>query len=205
MANFYEDNQDLQFYVEKEIPWDEIVRIVEFDYKALDAFSSAEEAKEFYKDIFREVGRLSAEEIAPVSQKLDEEGLEFKNGEVYAPEEFNKIFERFKEMGLYGMSIPRELGGMNCPFIMYFINAEMIARGDSSIMNHYGFHTGIALALLKYSIEEGTTEFQVEPPRLIKTRFEKEIQKIVEGKAWGSIDITEPSAGSDMWGNSYLC
>jgi alkylation response protein AidB-like acyl-CoA dehydrogenase len=110
MANFYEDNQDLQFYVEKEIPWDEIVRIVEFDYKALDAFSSAEEAKEFYKDIFREVGRLSAEEIAPVSQKLDEKGLEFKNGEVYAPEEFNKIFERFKEMGLYGMSIPRELG-----------------------------------------------------------------------------------------------
>jgi hypothetical protein len=75
MANFYEDNQDLQFYVEKEIPWDEIVRIVEFDYKALDAFSSAEEAKEFYKDIFREVGRLSAEEIAPVSQKLDEEGF----------------------------------------------------------------------------------------------------------------------------------
>jgi len=198
MANFYEDNQDLQFYVEKEIPWDEIVRIVEFDYKALDAFSSAEEAKEFYKDIFREVGRLSAEEIAPVSQKLDEKGLEFKNGEVYAPEEFNKIFERFKEMGLYGMSIPRELGGMNCPFIMYFINAEMIARGDSSIMNHYGFHTGIALALLKYSIEEGTTEFQVEPPRLIKTRFEKEIQEIVEGKAWGSMDITEPSAGSDM-------
>lgn len=198
MANFYEDNQDLQFYVEKEIPWDEIVRIVEFDYKALYAFSSAEEAKEFYKDIFREVGRLSAEEIAPVSQKLDEKGLEFKNGEVYAPEEFNKIFERFKEMGLYGMSIPRELGGMNCPFIMYFINAEMIARGDSSIMNHYGFHTGIALALLKYSIEEGTTEFQVEPPRLIKTRFEKEIQEIVEGKAWGSMDITEPSAGSDM-------
>lgn len=198
MANFYEDNQDLQFYVEKEIPWDEIVRVVEFDFKAMDAFQSVEEAKEFYKDILREVGKLSAEEIAPISKIIDEKELEFKNGEVYAPEEFNKIFERFKEMGLYGMSIPRELGGMNCPFIMYFINAEMIARGDSSVMNHYGFHTGIALALLKYSIEEGTTKFQIDPPRLIETRFQKEIQEIVEGNAWGSMDITEPSAGSDM-------
>ncbi|MFN3603164.1 MAG: acyl-CoA dehydrogenase family protein [Leptonema sp. (in: bacteria)] len=198
MANFYEDNQDLQFYVEKEIKWDEIVRVVEFDFKALDSFTSIEEAKEFYKDILREVGKVSAEEIAPVSKILDEKELEFKNGEVYAPKEFNQIFERFKEMGLYGMSIPRELGGMNCPFILYFINAEMIARGDSSVMNHYGFHTGIALALLKYSIQEGTTKFQVEPPRLIETRFYKEIQEIVEGRAWGSMDITEPSAGSDM-------
>ncbi len=198
MANFYDDNQDLQFYVEKQIPWEEIVRVVEFDFKAMDAFQSVEEAKEFYKDIILEVGKLSAEEIAPNALKLDEKELKFESGEVVASEEFNKIFERFEEMGLFGMSIPRELGGMNCPFIMYFINAEMIARADSSVMNHYGFHSGIALALLKYSIEEGTTQFQIDPPRLIKTRFEKEILEIVEGKTWGSMDITEPGAGSDM-------
>lgn len=185
MPNFYEDNLDLQFYVEKEIKWDEIIRVVEFDFKALDAFTDVEEAKKFYKDIFKQVGKLSAKEIAPLSRILDEKGLQFKDGEVYAPEEFNKIFDKFKEMGLYGISIPRELGGMNCPFIMYFINAEMIARGDSSVMNHYGFHTGIALALLKYSIQEGSTKFQIDPPRLIETRFQKEIQEIIKGDAWG--------------------
>jgi alkylation response protein AidB-like acyl-CoA dehydrogenase len=72
-----------------------------------------------------------------------------------------------------------------------------MARADVSIMAHHGFHTGIAMALLVYSMREGTTELD-EEGRIVSTRFEDEIREIVAGDAWGSMDITEPDAGSDM-------
>ena len=48
MANFYTDNEDLQFYVEKAINWDEIARLTEVNYSLPEGFKSADEAKEFF-------------------------------------------------------------------------------------------------------------------------------------------------------------
>ena len=38
--------------------------------------------------------------------------------------------------------MPRELGGMNCPLLLYMINSEMMGRADVSVMAHHGFHGG---------------------------------------------------------------
>jgi 3-(methylthio)propanoyl-CoA dehydrogenase len=52
--------------------------------------------------------------------------------------------------------------------------------------------------MLFFSILEGTTEVDPVARRITRTRFEKEIGEIIRGEAWGSMDITEPDAGSDM-------
>lgn len=198
MANFFTDNKDIQFYVEKGIDWEPLVRLTEYDYKAPDAFQKTEEAVEFYRDILNMVGTVSAEEIASVSAEIDREGLRYEKGEVIFPEKLRELFDNLKALELHGMCLPRELGGMNCPMMLYFLNSEIIARGDASVMAHYGFHGGIAMALLMYSLVEGSAEIQTDPPQLKSTRFEKEITEIATGEAWGSMDITEPDAGSDM-------
>ena len=87
---------------------------------------------------------------------------------------------------------------MNAPLMVYMLNAELFARADVSLMTHHSFHGGIALALLFYSVMEGSTEFDFETMTLAKSRFKEVIEEICEGKAWGSMDITEPNAGSDM-------
>ena len=74
----------------------------------------------------------------------------------------------------------------------------MFARADVSICAHFGFHGGMALCMLIYSIMEGSTELDFDNMRILKTRFQKEIEEITAGNAWGSMDITEPGAGSDM-------
>jgi alkylation response protein AidB-like acyl-CoA dehydrogenase len=74
----------------------------------------------------------------------------------------------------------------------------MIARGDSATMTHFSFHGGIAMASLLYSIREGSTEFDVAGGGIRSTRFQKMIEEIASGEAWGCMDITEPDAGSDM-------
>jgi alkylation response protein AidB-like acyl-CoA dehydrogenase len=48
-----------------------------------------------------------------------------------------------------------------------------------------------------FSMFEGSTTFDASG-RIVSTRWEKEIGEIAAGQAWGSMDITEPDAGSDM-------
>ena len=114
------------------------------------------------------------------------------------PAEMVEIFEHIKQLELHGMCLPRELAGTNCPLMLYLVNSEMFARADVSMMAHHGFHGGMAMAMLLFSMMEGSSEFDVEQMRIVKTRFAKEIEEIRSGAAWGCMDITEPDAGSDM-------
>jgi alkylation response protein AidB-like acyl-CoA dehydrogenase len=56
----------------------------------------------------------------------------------------------------------------------------------------------MAMAMLAYSVHEGSTEFDRGKAGITRTRFASEIAEIVSGEAWGCMDITEPNAGSDM-------
>ena len=155
MANFYTDNEDLQFYVEKAINWDEIARLTEVNYSLPEGFKSADEAKEFYFEVLEMVGNFVADEIAPVAHHMDANPLKLVDGEVEGSKEYDAIFENLAEMGLHGLCLPREFGGMNAPLMVYMLNAELFARADVSLMTHHSFHGGIALALLFYSVMEG--------------------------------------------------
>lgn len=198
MANFFKDNPDLQYYFEKGLDWEALCQVNEQGFTLEDGFANTEEAVSFYKDVCEMMGQFSAEEIAPLSAAIDHEGVQQVDGEAVFPETANGIFKKLKELDMHGMCLPRELGGMNAPLLLYFINAELMARADVSVMAHHGFHAGISMAMLLLSIMEGTTTYDPETKKIVATRFQKEIEEISGGKAWGSMDITEPDAGSDM-------
>lgn len=197
MANFFTDNEDLAFYMEKAIPWDRLVRAAELDYRAPDAPTDWKEALETYHEVLTLVGQFAAEEIAPRAKTIDQTGFEVRDGEVVSPPAHDAIFEQLRDIGLFGMSMPRELGGMNAPLLLYFFVSEVFARADVSVMTHFGFHAATAMSLLLYSMKEGTTEFDADG-KVVQTRFQKEIDAILAGKTWGSMDLTEPDAGSDL-------
>ena len=199
MGNFYEDNEDLRFYVERGLDWAPLVELTEYEWRSEGGFTSVPEAKEFYTDLLSLVGNFVADEIAPVAAEVDRQHPTVgEDGDVVLPEVQQPIFDALKEMELYGMCLPRELGGMNCPVLLFSLTNEIFARADVSVTAHYGFHGGIAMAALVYSIFEGTTTFDEENARITETRFAEAIESIRTGESWGSMDITEPSAGSDM-------
>lgn len=198
MSNFFKDNEDLAYYFDRGIDWEPLVRFNEWDYRSADGFKNAADAVTFYREIAEMVGEFVATEVAPHSARVDRDGVRFENGEAMCSPKLDEIFEHIKALELHGMCLPRELGGMNCPLMMYFINTELFARADVSIMAHYGFHGGMAMAMMLFSLLEGTTELDPASMRIVKTRFAKEIEEIRSGKAWGCMDITEPDAGSDM-------
>jgi alkylation response protein AidB-like acyl-CoA dehydrogenase len=198
MANFFKDNQDLAYYFEKGLDWETLVGITEYGTHDEAAPTDAKEAVEIYRDMAELFGQFVADEVDPVAMKIDEFGAKLVDGEAQMAPEADKIFERIRDLDLHWLNVPRELGGMNSPMVLYFIAAEMFARADVSLMTHHGFHGGMALAMLIFSIREGTTEFEPGTRDIIKTRFGKYIEEICNGDAWGTMCITEPDAGSDM-------
>ena len=198
MANFFDDNPDLRFYLDAGVDWDTLAWVTEFGFRHPEGFRDAAQAKSFYREVAATVGAFAAEEVAPFSAEIDRNGVRFANGEVSFPPRLAGIFDKMAALDLFGLTLPRELGGTNAPLLLYFVNGELLARGDVSVMAHHGFHGGIAMAMLVLSMLEGSTEIDPATGRVVRTRWAEEIRDIASGRAWGSMDITEPDAGSDM-------
>ena len=198
MANFLQDNDDLRYYLERGFDWGPLVEISEYLYRSKDGFPNAREAVEFYTDVLDLVGGFVGDEIAPHAAEIDAAGVELVDGEAVLPPRQQKIFEQLQDLELHGMCLPRELGGQNCPLTIYLMATELFARADVSVCAHFGFHGGMAMAAMAFSIREGTTSFDPEEAIITGTRFAEMIEEVRQGKASGCMDITEPDAGSDM-------
>lgn len=198
MRSFLSDNADLEFYLDRGIDWETLASLCERGYRDPEGFQDAREAHAFYAQVASAVGEFAAREVAPFESELDRQEFRLEAGEVIVPPRLAAVFDKLAALGLHGLNLPRELGGMNAPMLLYFVNCELLARADVSVMAHHGFHGGTAMALFVMSLLEGSTELDGESGRVTRTRWPEEIAEIVAGKAWGSMDITEPDAGSDM-------
>jgi len=197
MSNFLTDNDDLLYYLERGIDWGPLVEATERGMFGQDgAPANIEEAVQGYREMAEMVGTFVATSIAPFAKEIDEEGIKLVDGEAVLPRRMTAIFDEIKSLDLHWLCVPRELGGMNSPLLLYFVNTELFGRADVSVMAHHGFHGGIALALLMFSLREGSTEF--DGTKITNTRFRAAIEEVARGDAWGTMCITEPDAGSDM-------
>jgi len=198
MASFLTDNADLLYYFDEGVDWDTLAELTEYGWRAAGRFSSAAEARQFYRECAQMIGELVAENIAPRAASIDREHPRLDGGEAAEGPAMRAVFEAIQAADLHKLCIPREFGGLNAPLLMYFLGAEMIARADASCMTHFSFHGGMAMAMLAYSVREGTTDFDGAEGRVRSTRFGTEMSEIARGEAWGCMDITEPNAGSDV-------
>lgn len=199
MGNFYKDNDDLRFYVDRYLDWAPIVEVTELGKAGAHQGERLRETVETYRDMLDMLGTFAADEMAPAGVLIDRAGGHtLQGGEVRSPKAFDALFAEIKALELHRMCLPTELGGMNCPLLLYFLTGEMFARADVSTMAHFSFHGGMAMAMLIFSIKEGTTEIDFDKREIVRTRFAAEIEEIASGSAWGAMDITEPDAGSDM-------
>ena len=194
--NFYTDNDDLRFYIEKAVDWDMLFELVEHGTPVDDRPASVRDARDNFEDILKEIGKYVAKSIDPVVRQMESEHLTLENGEVVVSPTFAKIFKGLKKLDVYGLPIPREFGGLNAPATVYLAASEMIARADTSLMTHFGFHAGVALSLLTYAMRDPRTKWANGRPT--ETPYDDIIREICAGNAWGCMVLTEPGAGSDL-------
>ncbi len=186
MANFYKDNDDIQFLF-RHIDLAPLTDFTEqgfrftgeFDYAPADA----EEAITNYDLVLDSVGQLSGDFIAPRSEDIDRQGNTLNdNGTVTYADGIAESIDKLAKAQVMGFTLPYRFGGLNFPNIIYAIAIEMVSRADASLMNIFGLQ-GIAETINAFASEE------------IKQKY---LHDFAAGKLTGAMVLTEPDAGSDL-------
>lgn len=194
-SNFFLDNDDLRFQM-GQVDWDTLVDLQEQMFLDEDRLQSGADGRAFYEEILGAVGEFIAKDVAPFEHELDEGHPTCTDGEVEDGPRMKKVMAGLAALGAMGVTVPRRLGGMNCPIMISNVIYEMATRADAGVTGHYGFYGGIAGSLLVFSSEEGSVTY--ENGRPVKSRFDDVIRAIGEGREWGAMVLTEPGAGSDL-------
>ena len=123
-------------------------------------------------EILAAVHTFTEKEIVPKAQELE-------HGDIYP----DKIVEGMKEMGLFGLTIPEEYGGLGESLLTYALVAEEIARGWMSVSGVINTHF-----ILSYMIGQHGTEEQKK----------KYLPRMATGEIRGAFSMSEPGLGSDV-------
>ncbi len=133
--------------------------------------------------ILTEAGRFTAEEIAPLNAVADKHGTPFKDGMVTTPPGWKELYHAWIEGGWNGLSAPVEAGGQGLPVMMNAAALEMWNSGSMAFAIGPTLTIGAIEALEKHASEE------------LKAKY---LEKLVSGEWMGTMNLTEPQAGSDL-------
>lgn len=186
MANFYRDNNDIQFLF-RHVDLCKSAEICEEDFKFAREFdyapANAGEAIQNYDMVLDSLGQLSAEFIAPRAEDVDRQGNVLnEDGSVTRAEGIKEAIEKLGQAEVMGFTLPHRFGGLNFPNIIYSMAIEILSRADAALMNIFGLQ-GIAETINAFATEE------------IKLKI---LPDFSAGRVTGAMALTEPDAGSDL-------
>jgi 3-(methylthio)propanoyl-CoA dehydrogenase len=186
MANFYKDNDDIQFLMEH-IDLGSLANYLEEGFRFHDEFdfapADAQEAAVNYKLVLDAVGGLSGDFIAPRSEDIDRQGNTLNDdGSVTYADGIAESLDVLAKAEVMGFTLPHRFGGINFPNVVYSAAIEMVSRADASLMNIFGLQ-GIGETINAFASEE------------IKQKY---LHDFSAGKVTGAMVLTEPDAGSDL-------
>jgi alkylation response protein AidB-like acyl-CoA dehydrogenase len=124
------------------------------------------------RQIIDAVREFTDREIIPHAQQLE-----------HADEYPQKIVDIMCEMGLFGLTIPEEYGGLGESLLTYALAVEELARGWMSVSGIVNTHFIVAYMLLQYGTEDQ------------KQRY---LPRMAAGELRGAFSMSEPNCGSDV-------
>ncbi|MDU0289473.1 acyl-CoA dehydrogenase family protein [Saccharothrix longispora] len=124
------------------------------------------------EEILSTVRTFVDKEIIPHAQALE-------HGDTYPAD----IVEGMKEMGLFGLTIPEEHGGLGESLLTYALVVEQIARGWMSVSGVINTHFIVAHMLKQHGTPEQKAKY---------------LPRMATGEVRGSFSMSEPELGSDV-------
>ncbi len=184
MANFYTDNSDLKFQLSHPL-MKKIVELKEQDFKDSGVYDyapcSVEDAIDSYDKVMEVMGEICADTIAANAEQVDHDGPVCENGRVTYAAGTAENQRVLTQAGMYGMSLPRQYGGLNFSLVPYVMAEELVSRADAGFANIWGLQD-CAETIHEFASDEIKAEF---------------LPRIPQGDTC-SMDLTEPDAGSDL-------
>ena len=127
---------------------------------------------EFQRDILRTVRDFTDAEVLPVASELDHADV-FPDG----------IVTRMKELGMFGLTIAEDYGGIGASLLTYALVVEELSRGWISLSGILNTHFMLAYLVSAHGTQEQKDYF---------------LPKMATGEIRGALSMSEPGLGSDV-------
>jgi acyl-CoA dehydrogenase len=139
--------------------------------------------EETVDSVLAEAGRFAGEVIAPLNSVGDKFGTQFKDGAVTTPPGWKEAYTAWAAAGWNGLAGPAEFGGQDLP---HAINAACIEMWNSASMA-FGIGPVLTIAAVDALNAYGSD--------VLKQAY---LEKLISGEWMGTMQLTEPQAGSDV-------
>ena len=124
------------------------------------------------QELLKLVRQFVEEQILPVATELE-----------HRDEYPQEIVDGMKEMGIFGLMIPEEYGGLGESLLTYALCVEEISRGWMSVSGIINTHFIVAYMLLQHGTDEQKQHY---------------LPKMATGEIRGAFSMSEPGLGSDV-------
>jgi alkylation response protein AidB-like acyl-CoA dehydrogenase len=133
--------------------------------------------------LLEEAGRFAEEVVAPTNRDGDQQGARLEDGGVLTPPSFHGAYERYVSSGWGAMQHPEEHGGGGFPLLAATPVKELITSANMAFSLNSLLTTGAVHLLTHHASDEQ------------KARY---LPRMVTGEWAGTMNLTEPQAGSDV-------
>jgi 3-(methylthio)propanoyl-CoA dehydrogenase len=143
----------------------------------------AEATPELVDAILEEAGKFAAGVLAPINRTGDQQGCRLEGERVITPDGWQDAYTQFQAAGWVGLALPSEFGGQGLPKLVSTPVWEM------------WFSTNMAFAMLPQLNVAEVAALLLAGSDALKASF---LPKLVSGEWGGTMNLTEPQAGSDL-------
>ena len=133
--------------------------------------------------VLDEAGKFAAGVLAPLNSVGDRQGCRLEDGKVITPAGWTEAYRQFAAGGWVGLGLSPEYGGQGLPKCVATPVWEMWFSANTAFTMLPQLNTGEAEAILLAASDE------------LKASY---LQKLVTGEWGGTMNLTEPQAGSDL-------
>ncbi|MFA9447076.1 acyl-CoA dehydrogenase [Egicoccus sp. AB-alg6-2] len=173
MTNYTAPIRDIRFVLEHVTPLRELT--------ALPAFAHAD--PDLVAGLLEEAGRFSSQAIAPTNRDGDAHGARLEGDRVVLPASFKRVYDQYVEAGWGTLQHPTEFGGGGFPLLVANAVKETINSANLAFSLGPLLTTGAVYLLTNHGSEEQQQTY---------------LPKMVTGEWAGTMNLTEPQAGSDV-------
>ena len=133
--------------------------------------------------ILAEAGRFAGDEMEPLAEIGDRQGAKLVDGKVVLPDGWEKLYRDWIAGGWNGLTAPEEFGGQGLPHMLNIATLEMWNSASMA----FGLAPTLTMGAVEALIAHGSED--------LKKIY---LAKLVSGEWAGTMNLTEPHAGSDV-------
>ncbi len=140
-------------------------------------------SSELAASVLEEAARFAQDVLAPINRLGDDVGASFRDGAVLMPPQFRAAYKQYTEGGWTSLTAAPEFGGQGAPLVLAVAVEEL------------GFGANVAFMLCPLLARGAGDALEAVASRQLQAQL---LPKMVQGEWTGTMNLTEPQAGSDL-------